>query len=445
MAFSAGKRKLEYESYFMELGVKNIIIFSDRLIDLPPDASYMEEVVAVFATPPNSYSAVSDPIDLVCSRGGDLTMLEVLTESDETQETQERVRGILEEQRRTLRFAMSRPQIQFVLYETHSELDAENSDMVNKTLRDINRLAKIQHATLQGKLPPTEMSMEEPIYVDIRETKSAQITEGGEDTTVQKQTSIDSVSSKLGMDTKERFLESLQVPDTDIFNMPELPSLCPNDNSCINFKKEGCYLALIQRKEIIRLDDKYMIQMAENRGLFGSTTTQGTVKSKTSKSMKKKQEKDAKRPKPRKKLRDAEIDRIAAPTHTFLSHTKHDVPMCRRCQLEQENLKSSRSQYKKWWTDTARHILHLKKFLVRQKIMPQQKLRPLTQTNIVNSFIACNSSNRIDEIAAKCNDNSRFPIFPKLRLTREIRSVKIPVPVSVTTVEFPESCVFCAK
>lgn len=47
--------------------MNNIIIYSDRLIDTPLDANYMEEVVAVFATPPNSYSAVSDPIDLVCS------------------------------------------------------------------------------------------------------------------------------------------------------------------------------------------------------------------------------------------------------------------------------------------------------------------------------------------------------------------------------------------
>lgn len=68
MAFSAGKRKSEYENYFNELGMKNILIFSDKLIDCPADAGYMEEVVAVYATPPNSYSAVADPIDLVrCS------------------------------------------------------------------------------------------------------------------------------------------------------------------------------------------------------------------------------------------------------------------------------------------------------------------------------------------------------------------------------------------
>lgn len=114
MAFSAGKRKTEYEDYFHELGMKNISIFSDRLIDCPADAGYMEEVVAVYATPPNSYSAVADPIDLVCSRGGDLSMLEVLTESEDTKEGRERVADILNEQRKTLKFAMSRPQVENV-------------------------------------------------------------------------------------------------------------------------------------------------------------------------------------------------------------------------------------------------------------------------------------------------------------------------------------------
>lgn len=105
-------------------------------------------------------------------------MLEALTESDETKEAKERVISILEEQRKTLRFAMSRPQvsifisnnlftknsyfqIQFILYETHSELEAENDGMVGKTLRDINRLAKLQHASLLGKTPVSEMPMDE--------------------------------------------------------------------------------------------------------------------------------------------------------------------------------------------------------------------------------------------------------------------------------------------
>lgn len=38
-------------------------------------------------------------------------MLEVLTESGDTKEARERVASVLEEQRKTLRFAMSRPQV----------------------------------------------------------------------------------------------------------------------------------------------------------------------------------------------------------------------------------------------------------------------------------------------------------------------------------------------
>lgn len=49
--------------------------------DTPVVSSALDGVVAVLATPPNSYSAVTDPIDLVCGRGGDLAMLEVIKKS----------------------------------------------------------------------------------------------------------------------------------------------------------------------------------------------------------------------------------------------------------------------------------------------------------------------------------------------------------------------------
>ncbi|CAH1126392.1 unnamed protein product [Ceutorhynchus assimilis] len=445
MAFSAGKRKPEYEHYFTELGVTNIRIFADRLIDSPPDASYMEEVVAVFATPPNSYSAVTDPIDLVCSRGGDLTMLEVLTESEESKEAKDRVISILEEQRKTLRFSMSRPQIQFVLYETHSELEAENDDMVNRTLKDINRLAKLQHAALLGKSPMPDLPIDEETQETDDPLNVPSHTEGSAETEQPTRNSLGSANSKsVQIDVEEKLLDSLQVPDTDIFITPELPNLCPNENSCINFRKEGCYLSLIRRKEIIRLDDKYMIQMAENRGLFGSTTMQNTTKSKSTKASRKKQEKHDRKPKSRKKLKETEIDRIAAPTHTFLSHIKHDVQLCRRCQLDHQD-NAATSQYKKWWYESTRHIIDLKKYLIRHKLLPCQKLRHVTQKNIVNSFITPNHTSKIDEIAAKCNNNSKFPIFPKLKLPRENKFVKIQVPLTITKVEFPEYCLFCNR
>lgn len=160
LAFSAGNRKTEYEDYFNDLGIKNILIFSEKMIDFPPDSNNFHEVIAVFATPPNSYSAVTDPIDLVCSRGGDLAMLEVLTETEDTPEGRKRVANILDEQKQTLKFAMSRPQIQFVLYETHSEIDAENRQMVQRTVKEINKYAQIHHAVMQGKfkgLQPTKV------------------------------------------------------------------------------------------------------------------------------------------------------------------------------------------------------------------------------------------------------------------------------------------------
>lgn len=49
-----------------------------------------------------------------------------------------------------------------------------------------------------------------------------------------------------------------------------------------------------------------MIQMAENRGLFGSNTSATTVKSKTTRASKKKVEKE-KPVKPKKRLKDSEV------------------------------------------------------------------------------------------------------------------------------------------
>lgn len=60
-----------------QLGINNIKIYAENYCDLPMNSNIIEKVVGVFATPPNSYSGVNDPIDLICSRGGDLAMLEV--------------------------------------------------------------------------------------------------------------------------------------------------------------------------------------------------------------------------------------------------------------------------------------------------------------------------------------------------------------------------------
>jgi hypothetical protein len=91
------------------LGVTNTEVRVERFVDIPPDSCLLENVVGVLATPPNTYSGVTDPVDLVCSRGGDLSMLEVLTEVEDCRV--KNIDAILEEQRQTLRLSMSRPQV----------------------------------------------------------------------------------------------------------------------------------------------------------------------------------------------------------------------------------------------------------------------------------------------------------------------------------------------
>ncbi|CAH1971248.1 unnamed protein product [Acanthoscelides obtectus] len=233
-------------------------------------------------------------------------MLEVLTESGETKEAKQRVSNILDEQKKTLRFAMSRPQIQFVLYETHSALDVENTRMVEKAMTEINKVAKLHHAALQGSLFNTSQEEKDSNEINNNENGDKEKIEPNV-IPLKEVVSSDSQLSESEKENSGSLLDKVQVPDTDVFDTSSLPRLCPSQK-CRNFEKEGCYLALIQRKQVIRLDDKYMIQMAEHRGLFGSNTTTASQKSKSGRPLvKKKEQKQDTVEKPRKKLRDVEF------------------------------------------------------------------------------------------------------------------------------------------
>lgn len=67
------------------------------------------------------------------------------------------------------------------------------------------------------------------------------------------------------------FVLIIKVPKTDIFEMIEIPDMCMYQNKCIESKSAGCFLSLIKRRKITRLDEKHLILMAEKRGLFGDT------------------------------------------------------------------------------------------------------------------------------------------------------------------------------
>lgn len=126
----------------------------------------------------------------------------------------------------------------------------------------------------------------------------------------------------------------------------EIPDVCQYQNKCLNLKSIGCFLSLIQRRAITRLDEKQLILMAERRGLFGDTNPKKDKGRPPPKTVKKEEKIVVKPPKvKRKKSEDIsllvgvqqsadqfslrslkfrirfQIDRVSQPTHSSLSRS----------------------------------------------------------------------------------------------------------------------------
>lgn len=259
------------------LQVSNIRLFGDAFTSFPMESNRFRSVVGVFATPPNSFSAISDPIDLICSRGGDLSMLEVLTESEVSDEGKQRVGCILEEQLLTLTMSMSRPQIQFVLYQTHSIVGTENEDMVQHVLGVINRLALEKHRQAYREVKRLEAIAEAeaaniPAAAMSKESPRKKDKLAAED----KHKSQPELNAKPGEPPAPNVqlprvdsIDLIVTPDIDEFVQDTVPDICINQDNCIQQLATGSYLALVRRKTLTQLNEKYLIRMAERRGLFG--------------------------------------------------------------------------------------------------------------------------------------------------------------------------------
>lgn len=457
LVFGAGDKKAEFTKYFHQMNIKNITLFEENLSVLSPETQILEQVVAVFATPPNSYSAVTDPIDLICSRGGDLAMLHILTDTNDSEEGRKRIETILEQQRMSLRYSMSRPQIQFVLYETHSQLQAENEDMAVQVIAEVNRAAKYKHAELLGKIPSQTTKHETSLdkIVDENEINNNEMkVEIKSDFIESVSEVIDSKITVESSDTtntirnEEEIFKNIVIPPTDIFEIRNLPDLCHNSDQCLSLASEGCYLALLQRKEVTRLDAKYMIKMAESRGLFGDNNPE-TAKKQTRSSKPRKKEKQTISHSAKRKRGTFEVERIGAQTHASLMRScpqvqnEENSDMIRTCcrkHIQAPDNQPSISPAKLWWAETTRYLTNLKKSLIRQKILSN---RPKI-LNALNSDKLSRDIHNIDEILT-CVDKlpkkgANIPVFPKLRLTRDaVKIEKIPFPVKVQTVELLNS------
>ncbi|XP_050678248.1 uncharacterized protein LOC126974707 isoform X2 [Leptidea sinapis] len=373
VVFGAGDKVESYVGALRELGVDAspaphssalVCVLGDAVhSDTPLVLSALDGVVAALATPPNSYSAVTDPIDLVCGRGGDLAMLEILTESDIDPKGRARVQSILEEQKKTLKTLLSKPQIQLILYETHSALEAENQAQVSRAVAEANLLARERHTLLKKKraqtsrvkestqLPPTDSgSSLHSAISQIDQNNDADV--GDDDSSVRSMSPPAAAARKVNKNSecfkkraesadvaappgsgKSRPIPNMQVlgndrdlprdpdkdspnvcvPECDLFEIQTLPNL--GNGLDINYilDRDGCYLGLIQRKEITRLDAKYMIKVAEERGLFGQAQPQPARK--------KKSEQAAASPKRRRRKFSFEVERVAAPTYASLSRS----------------------------------------------------------------------------------------------------------------------------
>ena len=59
----------------------------------------------------------------------------------------------------------------------------------------------------------------------------------------------------------------MQIPDSDLFEVASVNEIYGEECKCL--LEQGCYIALIKRKEMMQFDSLFMIKVAESKGLFG--------------------------------------------------------------------------------------------------------------------------------------------------------------------------------
>ncbi|KAF6215960.1 hypothetical protein GE061_000297 [Apolygus lucorum] len=347
LIFSTGSKKSEYEEYFKDVGACNITIFSEHFSEITPENSVLQNIIAVMACPPSSNTAVSDPVNLAMARDGDISVLYALTEDYFNSQVDPM---IIKSQRETLLKAMSMPQIQAIIYESHSRSAEENEKMVHSAVEEINQWAADKHweETLQGQTSPTPNEFEEPEVASVESTVEEVV---------------------------------IQVPLCDLYEVSPIPDLCPKAANCVLLNREGVYLALLKRKEITRLDPKYMISMAEIRGLFGRQPDTTTLKAQKKKAIKTRSFSWKESSTPTKPL--VELERLSAPT---MASKRKDIRMsgelleCERFAVHIRNAFCDDGLLARLWWKTL--LNYIQRNMHRKSKYPALRLRrPVNATN----------------------------------------------------------------
>lgn len=270
----------------------------------------------------------------------------------------------------------------------------------------------------------------------------------------------------------------VRVPQTDVFEMSAIPDFCLNKDNCVMQRLEGCFLSLIRRREIVRMDSKYLIQIAELRGIFGDKDRPKKSKSKAQMRAEKKQEQAMKKAREAIEMQkfekfnpnniDKVVERLLKPTQATIVRINRDEiwrrkyhimtlrynqlfpPRCARCDFYSQNyyflpdkfvaIKQfddtlslrfeeevtfqacvTKRRAEKWWNDLVRYIKRL------------QLVSAMSGTEF--------SLDYIDRSVIAPLKLVRFPrgyIAPpvKLKKTKEVRQ-KYSMSIAVVDIDYP--------
>lgn len=214
--YGAAQKLTEFTSSLQAMNITNICVNAESFRYTFSGSLSLDNVVCIFLTPPNSYSSVKDPIDLICARGGDLSILEMLTETEMNDTSKLRVMQILTEQRESLIAAMAKPQIQFILYETYSIIDAENDTMAKRVVDEYNTAVDMKHTNLMAiKESSSELkefiTMRKKQYENPKHTESDKTSE----TNVKSERSSEDDVSDEPVDTQVMLADSNRKLDSN--------------------------------------------------------------------------------------------------------------------------------------------------------------------------------------------------------------------------------------
>ncbi|EGI67267.1 hypothetical protein G5I_04149 [Acromyrmex echinatior] len=356
LAFDVGDRRCEYEAYLTNLGVtlQQCTMFSEKYISSPSSVE-LERATVVLATPPCSYTGVRDIVDLAVARGGDINLLESLTSDTAGGVKQPHV--LLAEQFSTLKYALTRPNIQFLIYEVHTILPSETTEMIHQVVEYANQLAMekyIREHLVNGKIPKS-------IKTDVH--RQEQSREHWEDQSQHEQMFF----CKREDEEYEKLLDTtdIVIPDSDLFEVGTIDEIYGETNE--HMLDPGCFIAVIKRKEMMQFDSLFMIKVAESKGLFGDPDKQRNPKQKAEIPSATRQTLQISR-RGFKRIK-VEIDRVAAPTHAWMLRAKNKRQPCPRHSrhivrdeklLSMQIRETRKRDARRWWRDAITFLVDSK-------------------------------------------------------------------------------------